>query len=104
MIDHLDIGAEQHAEAERQRRARKDRQLEDQDYAWLMSGPRGRRIVARLIEQCGTVATSFNTNALAMAHNEGARSIGVHIHRLLERVCPKELVAMVGERSEEQKA
>ena len=44
------------------------------DLIWLMSTKRGRRIVARLLSDGGPNRSSFSTNAIQMAFNEGARN------------------------------
>ncbi len=43
--------------------------------AWLMSGPRGRRIVWRQIDRAGVLkGTSFAPDAMTMAFSEGVRN------------------------------
>lgn len=48
---------------------------EREDIAWLMSGPRGRRIVWRQIDRAGVLkGSSFAPDALSMAFAEGVRN------------------------------
>ena len=45
----------------------------------LMSEPAGRRWVYNFLASCRIYATSFATNALAMAFNEGDRNAGLRL-------------------------
>jgi hypothetical protein len=59
------------------------------DFKWLMSTKRGRRQVWRAMERAGVFRTSFSTDALVMAHEEGAKREGRYLfamsHALPER-------------------
>ncbi len=57
--------------------AREKRRREVDDLKWLMAHPQGRRIASRLLEQTGTMRTSFNHSGSVMAFNEGRRDIGL---------------------------
>lgn len=59
--------------------ARERRRKEVDDLKWLMAHPQGRRIVTRLLEETGTMRSSFNHSGSVMAFNEGKRSVGLFI-------------------------
>lgn len=71
----------------------------EKDLKWLMSSPQGRRIVWRLLEQAGVFQSSFNTNALTMAHNEGRRSYGNQMLTQIMRDCPELFSPMMKEQN-----
>lgn len=50
-----------------------------EDIEWLMSNPRGRRIVWKYLERCHVFETSFTTNLSQTNFNEGERNIGLQI-------------------------
>lgn len=67
--------AHEAAQAEKARlRAR-----EVEDLKWLAGHPQGRRIAWRLLDLAGVYRTTFNTNAMTMAANEGKRSLGLFL-------------------------
>tara|TARA_R110000744_G_scaffold350652_1_gene456344 strand:+ start:324 stop:626 length:303 start_codon:yes stop_codon:yes gene_type:complete len=47
------------------------------DIKWLMSSPRGRRLVWWLMSKSGVSRTSFSNSGSVMAFNEGQRNIGL---------------------------
>lgn len=47
------------------------------DIKWLMSSPRGRRLVWWLTNKAGVNRTSFSNSGSVMAFNEGQRNIGL---------------------------
>jgi len=44
------------------------------DVQWLMSNKRGRRIVWHMLDRANLFASSFNTNSMTMARDEGAKT------------------------------
>ena len=48
-----------------------------EDLRAVISTPEGRRFVRRVLASCGMRESTFNTNALVMASNEGRRSVAV---------------------------
>lgn len=70
-----------------------------EDFKWLMSSPRGRRIVWWLLSKANIYGSSFHTSGSITAFNEGRRSLGlevlgsVHLHaadRYMEMVKEQE--------------
>lgn len=70
---------------------------DDADFVWLMSGPRGRRIVRRLLERAGVFRTSFHPNTMEMSRQEGAKQTGYWILSQIDRLCPGEYTTMMQE-------
>jgi hypothetical protein len=67
------------------------------DIKWLMTSKRGRRIVFRILRRAGVWQSSFNTNALQMAFNEGRRSEGTSFAVLVEFATPEHYNLMIQE-------
>jgi hypothetical protein len=78
--------------------ARSAAELEAKDFVWLMEGPRGRRIVYRLLSRCGVFRTSFSPNAMEMARQEGLKQLGYWILSEIERLCPAFYTTMLEEK------
>lgn len=99
MTDHdpLDIREQERTQAEHATRDRLSRESEEADTKWLMSSKRGRRIVWRLLDQCGVFRLSFNTNAMAMAFAEGNRNVGNSMLARIHAVCPELYPTMLKE-------
>ena len=98
-MDPTDLNALEAAQQEDQRKIKSDRDLEVDDLKWLMSNKRGRRIVARLLDEAGVWRISFNTNALQMAFNEGHRNNGLRLMNVLMEHCPDRFMDMIKERN-----
>jgi hypothetical protein len=82
---------------QRDARARLELQNESDDFKWLMSSKRGRRIVWRFLEQAGVFRLSFNTNAMQMAFAEGQRSFGNRTLAQVHSLCPEQYPVMLAE-------
>jgi hypothetical protein len=74
--------------------------VEKEDFIWLMSSKRGRRIAHRILDRAGVWRLSFNTNALQMAFNEGTRNEGLAITGKLMSYCPEQYGQMLTENRE----
>ena len=72
-------------------------ETDDADFVWLMSGPRGRRIVRRLLGRAGVFRTSFHPNTMEMSRQEGAKQTGYWILSQIDRLCPGEYTTMMQE-------
>lgn len=87
--DPLDTQGLEAAKAEELERRRIVQANEEQDFTWLMSSKRGRRIVWRLLSEAGVFLPTFNTNSMQMAFNEGRRNYGLQTLTTLHRLCPE---------------
>jgi hypothetical protein len=94
-LDIDDSGEVQH-EALKQQAENAQRTHAD-DIKWLMSSPRGRRIVAWLLEKAGVNRTSFNNSGSAMAFNEGQRNMGLMIQANVLDHSPERFMEMLTE-------
>lgn len=97
--DPTDLDGIQH-DADLQRRAAKLAiENEDADFVWLMAGPKGRRVVRRLLELTGVFRTSFSANAMQMAQQEGRKQAGYWLLDQIQRLCPDDYHTMMQEAS-----
>lgn len=86
------------ADADLQRAAdRFAEESDDQAFEWLMKGPKGRRFIFGLLGRTGVFGSSFSTNAMTMAHNEGQRSVGCWLLGEIKRLCPRDYAQMMQE-------
>lgn len=92
--DAFDLAAKQHDANEKARNAQR---VERDDLVWLMSGKRGRRVVYRQLERAGVWRSSFNTDAMQMAFNEGMRNEGLALTAKLMAYCPTQYAEMTTE-------
>lgn len=67
------------------------------DFLWLMSDPRGRRLVWRQLADSGIFQQSFNPEAMTMAFNEGRRSAGLRLISQVHTLCPDLYTIMMKE-------
>ncbi|KAA5926360.1 endopeptidase [Achromobacter xylosoxidans] len=77
--------------------AKHESRVESDDMKWLMGNRRGRRIVWRLLSRAGVYRTSFSTNAMQMAFNEGNRNEGLRLMTSLLLNCPERYAEMLQE-------
>lgn len=99
-IDPTDIRGQEAAQSEREKQQAAAALHEAEDFKWLMSNKRGRRIVWRLLDRAGVHRTSFHTNALTMAFNEGARNEGLRLTAQCLKYCPGSYNLMISEKDE----
>lgn len=99
MDKHDPLDTQEHARiaAERGDKAALTRINEANDFKWLMSCPQGRRIVWRLLGSAGVFRSSFATNAMQMAFNEGKRNEGLELLAQIHTLCPERYQVMVEE-------
>lgn len=95
--DPIDTNGQAIDKAEAEARKRIVQANEDDDFKWLMSNKRGRRIVWRLLEQAGVFRISFSQNSMQMAFNEGGRNYGNKILAQIHLLCPELYPAMLKE-------
>lgn len=85
--DPFDIQGNKKAQSDSLDKQKENIKSAGDDIAWLMSQERGRRIIYRLLSESGMFATSFNTNALTMAFNEGQKVQGLRLTKMIESFC-----------------
>ena len=102
--DPLDLRGQEREKAEKEVRAKLDRENEEADLKWLMGSKRGRRIVWRLLENSGVFRMSFNTNAMQMAFAEGNRNFGNRTLSLIHSHCSELYPQMVKENTNDRHA
>jgi len=70
------------------------------DLQWLMSGPRGRRIVRRLLDDSQALTDpSFSFNALEVQRALGFQQFGRNLFAEVIAHCPNEFLQMQRERN-----
>ena len=82
---------------QRQKAIKRKAREEAEDFKWLLSSRRGRRIVWRFLDRAGVFRLSFNTNSMTMAFNEGNRNEGLRILAQIHTLCPELYPVMVKE-------
>jgi hypothetical protein len=101
--DPTDTEGAEAAQAEEAAKKRKAGNLEDDDFKWLMSARRGRRIVWQWLERAGVFRLSFDTDSMMMAFNEGSRNEGLRILLQIHALCPERYHEMVKEQNDGRK-
>lgn len=95
--DPLDLGAQDAAREQREIAAELAAKTEGDDFMWLMSSKRGRRIVWRLLERAKIFGTSFSPDAMQMAFSEGGRNAGLQLVAQIFELCPERYAEMAKE-------
>ena len=75
---------------------------EGEDFRWLMSNKRGRRIVWRWLEKTGVFRSSFNHSGSLTAFNEGSRNIGLMLIAQVHEFCPEQYLTMLQEQRKDE--
>jgi hypothetical protein len=70
-----------------------DRQ-EAEDWHWLMSSSRGRRIMSSIRAMCGTDTSSFTGNSTTF-YLEGRRSVALDLDALMKRHAPDDFISLL---------
>ena len=78
------------------------RQLEVEDFKWLMGNKQGRRFVWRMLEMCGVFRSTFRLNN-EMAFLEGMRNVGLKLMADIHETCPEKYHVMVKEAEDNAK-
>jgi hypothetical protein len=98
--DTFDIVAQEAAREEEKRRSELRARIDGEDLKWLMRDKRGRRFVHGLLERSGVFRSSFHTNALTMAFNEGVRNEGLRLTARITEHCAELYPQMLAEQKE----
>jgi len=70
-------------------------------YLAVFDGPAGKVVLADLMRRGGLLATSYNSDPIRMAFNEGKRSIALHIHNMLDTQAVNRTLAGQGDKPNE---
>lgn len=76
----------------------------DNDLRDILALPSGRRFIGTILEAAGVYRTSFDTEALVMAANEGRRNQGLWLLAAIQRIDPNAYLLMLQERMAQAKA
>ena len=90
-------------QAKLQQKAKRRAREDADDFKWLLSSKRGRRIVWRLLEQTGVFRSSFNNNSMAMAFAEGNRNLGLQMVAQVHALRPDAYALMVTENANDDR-
>lgn len=102
MSDPFDLEAQQREKDARDLATRLDAKTENDDFLWLMSSKRGRRVVWGFLERAGVFKTSFVPDAMQMAFREGGRNAGLEITARIFELCPERYAEMAKEARQKQ--
>ena len=98
--DPTDTASAEAARSERVGKVRLAEQVEVEDTKWMMSSKRGRRIQHRLLDKAGIFRSSFNTNSMTMAFQEGCKNEGLRVLALIHEAAPDMYAVMLKEAKE----
>lgn len=99
-MSRLPTSPTEQARADEARKAKlaEDTAREALDVQWLVAADPGRRLVRWLVDRSGVLRSSFDATAMVMAHNEGRRSLGIELLRLIQRHCPESTASILNDR------
>lgn len=95
-LDPTDLQAKERAQKASKEKKRLTSEREAEDFKWLMSDKRGRRVVRRLLERTGVYRTSFTGNSETF-FREGERNIGLHYMAMAHAHCMDKYALMITE-------
>ena len=98
-FDPLDFDARTAADNDRRQKAGNRVRVEKEDWVWVTSTKRGRRIVWRMLEQAGVFQTSFTGNSETF-FKEGKRAFGLLILAAVMAAAPTAFTAIMQEATE----
>ena len=75
---------------------------EAQDFQAIAILPEGRRLLRRLMSECGVYQTSFTGEALSAAHKEGKRVIGLWVLEHFNH-CPDLYIQLLTEQTNDRR-
>lgn len=96
--DPTDVRAQDRQLAALRQSDKSEEALKLDDFKWLMSSKRGRRIVWRLLEETGVYRTSMTGNSTTF-FNEGQRNVGLKLMAMIHATATDAYVLMLNERT-----
>ena len=94
--DPTDLGAQEKSAEAKATDARNRRDTDKADLEWLMSSPRGRRIIWRVLTATGLYVSSFTGNSETF-FREGKRAIGLELQGKVAKAAPRDFQTMMQE-------
>jgi hypothetical protein len=99
-FDPTDLRGQERARERRERRTRIASDLEAEDFKWLMSDKRGRRIVHSWLTKAGVWRSSFTGNSETF-FREGQRNVGLMLLDQINSYCPERYATMLKEHKDD---
>ena len=99
--DPLDDDANQAVRQDAQDKRELRDSVDDADLRWILASKKGRRFIFNLLDHGGTLRSSFNTNALTMAFQEGRRFESAALTERIFRLSPESYLTMIKEQNDE---
>lgn len=103
-IDPLDLEAQDAAKSQQDDATRLQRQREVDDLKWLMGHKQGRRYMWVQLNNYGVFRTSFSSDPLVMAFNEGARNQGLKLIADIHEHCAERYAEMTKEQHDARRS
>lgn len=97
-----DNAADENQVKARRRRAKEREQQEVDDLRSLLSLPSGRRFMWAELARRNVFKTSFHTDQLVFAHNEGLRSSGIALMHMIIDTDPQAWILMQQEAAQDE--
>jgi len=88
--------------AEREQIRRIQIAVESQDFQAIATLPEGRRLLRRLMAECGVFQTSFTGEGLTAAHKEGKRVVGLWVLEQFNN-CPDLYIQLLTEQTNDRR-
>lgn len=101
-FDPLDLRGQERVKEQSDERTKLALQNEQDDFKWLMSSKRGRRIVWRLLERTGVYRSSFTGNSETF-FREGQRNVGLMLMAQINEFSPDQYALMLKEQQDGRK-
>ena len=101
-LDPLDIQSQEEATTSLKEKQANIQRLEAEDFKWLMSDKRGRRVVWRLLEKTGVFRNPF-TGSSETFFRCGEMNIGQRYVAMIHEHCPERYNLMVMEQQDNGK-
>ena len=95
-FDPFDIRAQQRKDADDRHEVAIEERTEADDWAWLMSSKRGRRIMRSMLDFCGVYKSSFTGNSETY-FREGQRNVGLRMLSMVQINAPEFYIEMIKE-------
>jgi hypothetical protein len=80
------------------------REREIDDLQKVLKSPEGRRVIYKILSECGVFKASFSLNSMSTAFNEGKRDIGIMLLKDLDEAEPNAYSQMLKEHFSELKS